>query len=381
MRIRTFLLTALGLMVLVLSACGVQTGQTEGVLKVAVIAPFSGDFELWGQSTRNGVVLAIESWNQRGGVLENVVQAVLLDSKCDYETAREVAQEAVDEHNVQFIIGAVCADAAEGVAQVAMEQGVLQISPTSVDPELTLDNAGNVRWLVFRVPFIDPDQGAVAAKFALDTLGVESVGILHAENSPYGLALADAFAAAFKAGGGEVVVRRTYNQDAEVFYDVLADVRDANPQMLYFPGYYNVVNRLAFQARTFGLLQGIIGSDGWDSPELDLTTLDGSYFTAHYFAGESRPEVSDWTQRYVARYIVPPDVVATLGYDAANILLAAIQEAGTTGPNQVADTMMSMTFEAVTGEMTFDATHNPVKGVLVLRVLNGQVVYVDRLIP
>lgn len=366
---------------LLLSACGLQTGDTGDVLKIVVIAPLSGDFEALGQSTHNGVVMAVEEWNQRGGVLGNGVQAVLLDSMCDYETAREVTQEAVDEHEAQFIIGAVCGNASEGVAQVAMANGVLAISPTSVDPETTLDAEGAVRWLVFRVPVIDPVQGTVAAKFALQELAVDSVAILYAEESDYGSSLADAFEEAFTDGDGEVVLRATYNQNDELFYDVLEDVRDAEPDIIYAPGYYNVVNRLIFQTRTFGLFQTVIGSDGWDSPGLNLQETDGSYFTTHYFAGEPRADVADWIQRYEARYIVQPDVVATLGYDAANILLSAIQEAETTVPVDVADTMMLMTFDAITGEMTFDETHDPVKSVLMLRVRNGQVVYVARLTP
>ena len=97
MKIKIVVTLGLCLVILLLSACEVRLGaDTAGVLTVAVIAPFSGDFELWGQSTRNGVVLAVEAWNQRGGVLGSTVQVALLDSKCDYETAREVALEAVD---------------------------------------------------------------------------------------------------------------------------------------------------------------------------------------------------------------------------------------------------------------------------------------------
>ena len=365
---------------LVFSACGPQA-DGDAALTIAVIAPFSGDFESLGHATRDGVVLAIEEWNQRGGVLGKSVQATLLDSQCDYETAREVTQAGINDQGVQFIVGAVCSDAAEGVAQIATQLGVVQISSTSVDPELTLDFDGKVRPLVFRAPFIDPLQGTVAAKFALETFQVDSAAILYAENSEYGLALADAFEETFKAGDGEILIRATYDQDAQLYYDVLETVRDANPGILYMPGYYNVMDRLVTQARTFGLLQTIIGSDGWDSPDLNLPVVDGSYFTTHYFPGEPRPEVAAWIQRYRSRYLVPPNAVATLGYDATNILLTAIQEAGTTAPYQVAAAMETLTFETISGQMTFDEVHNPIKSVLIVRVLNGQMVYIDRLTP
>ncbi len=369
------------MVLLALPACGPRD-EGNTALIIAVIAPFSGDFASLGNAARDGAVLAIEEWNQRGGVLGKPVQATLLDSQCDFATARKVAQTVIEEQDVRFIVGAVCSDAAEGVAQVATRLGAVQISPTAVDPEVTLDFDGNVRPLVFRVPFIDPAQGMAAARFALENLGANSAAILYAENSAYGLALADAFETTFKASDGDIVIRATYKQEADSYYDMLQPVRDAAPDILYVPGYYTVMNRLIAQARGFGLLQPIIGSDGWDSPNLRLSAVDGCYFTTHYFPGEPRPEVAAWIQRYTARYLAPPDTVATLSYDATNILLAAIQKAGTTtDPYQVAAALETLTFDAISGQMTFDEVHNPLKGVLLVRALNGQLIYVDRVTP
>ena len=86
-------------------------------------------------------------------------------------------------------------------------------------------------------------------------------------------------------------------------------VLDVDPDILYMPGYYNVMDRLVLQARTAGLLQTILGSDGWDSPDLDLSVVDGSYFTTHYLTTDPRPEIS-LTQRYTSRYLIKPDAVA-----------------------------------------------------------------------
>jgi len=347
---------------------------------VAVIAPFSGEFAPWGNAVRDGVVLAVDGWNQRGGVLGRAVQVLLKDGRCDYNAARQVTEEAINE-GAQFVIGEVCGVASEGVAQVTTDLRVLQIAPTSVDPETTLDNDGSVRPLVFRIPFLDVDQGIVAAHFALETLQAGTAAILYAENSAYGLTLADAFEKTFTDGDGEILVRKTYNQDTEAFFDVLEEVRDLNPDVLYLPGYYNVMNRLVSQTRQFGMFQPIIGSDGWDSPDLDYAATDGCYFTTHYFAGEPRPEVTAWTQLYTARYQVEPDAVATLSYDAVNVLFAAVTAAGTLEPFAVADVLETTTFETVSGQLTFDEYHNPTKGVLVVRIYNGRVTYIDRLMP
>lgn len=360
-----------------LPACGIRPSQPVEVLKVAVVAPFGGEFEMLGRAVRDGALLAAETWNQRGGVLGRQVQLVLKDSACDYQAARTATQAAIDE-DAAFVIGAVCAVASEGVAQVASEAGVLQISPASVDRDLTVDGDGVLRPLVFRVPFIDPDQGVVAARFALEQLASEQAAVLYAEGSEYAEALAEAFVLTFEAGGGEVVVTQAYDQNAELFFDDLEDVREAEPDLIYMPGYFNVVNTIVSQARSFGMFQTVIGSDGWDSPDLNLDVVDGSYYTTHYYPEEPRAVVRTWLQVFESRYLVEPDVLATLSYDAATVLFSAIEEAGVLDPLFVAQTMASMTFDVVTGEITFDKLHNPVKSVIILRVQDGRLSFEGR---
>ncbi|MGC9468612.1 MAG: ABC transporter substrate-binding protein [Anaerolineae bacterium] len=368
----TKLLTSLALLALaVLPACGLGEPPAAPTLKVGIVAPLSGEYEALGRRVREGVLLAAEVQNQSGGILGYQVQVVLEDSHCDYLAARAAAQEVIDQ-GVLFIIGAVCADASEGVAQVAEDADVLQISPASVDLDLTLDAEGEVRPLVFRVPSADVDQGVVAAEFALEELGAERAGLLFAEGTDYGSALAEAFRIRFEAGGGEVVSRQAYDQDAEFFYDELEAVRDAEPDVLYAPGYYTVANGLINQARQFGLFEPVIGSDGWDSPNLSLDAVEVAYFTTYYYADDPRYAARAWSQLYEARYLEEPDALATMSYDGARLLFSAIQEAGVPDPYLVAQALEQIRFEGVGGELSFDASHNPVRPIIMLRVENGR---------
>ncbi len=375
-------LAAILLFSVLLTACRGGGGkQAAEPLKVGVIGPFSGDFQSLGQRMHNGVVLAVEGWNQRGGILGQPVEIVLLDSRCDPATAQDALLAAIEETQLQFVIGGVCGDVSERTARVAMKYGLLQISPASVQLDLTLDDEGNVRPLVFRAPFADPTQGIVAAQFALHRLDAESAVILTAKGSPYGKALADAFADSFQAEDGKIKLRATYDRESHTFFDVLADVRDASPDVLYLPGYYNVMNELVPQVRSYGINARIIGSDGWDSPQLEAARMGGCYFTTHYAPDDPRDVVQQWNQLYSSRYLVTPGALATLGYDAANMLFTAIQESGSREPYAVAQTMEKATFNTVTGEVRFDAQHNPIKPVTIVQVRDGQLVYVDRLLP
>ena len=255
-----------------LNSCALLNSQeSDTALTVAVIGAFSGELSLLGQSMRNGIVLATEEQNAKGGVLGHQIQLKLFDSACDYTTARTVATQAVRDDGAGYILGAVCGEASEGVAQIASSESVLMINPLSVNEDLTLDNYGELRPYVYRIPFIDPDQGIVAARFAIEQLNAKTVSILVASDGNYESNLANAFAATFIENGGEVLLRESYDRISDTYFDTLAEIRNVNAEVIYMPGYYNVINKLANQARTYGVNQVILGSDGWDSPELDTT--------------------------------------------------------------------------------------------------------------
>jgi len=360
-----------------LVGCDSTPQQAPEVLTIGVVAPLEGEYGDLGRSVRNGVVPAAEAWNAAGGALGREIQLVLRDSRCDFLEGRAAAQAVLDE-GALFVIGAVCADASEGVAQVVSEAGALQISPASVAAGLTLDADQEVRPLVFRMPVIDVDQGTIAAVFAREVLGAQRVGIVRASGSTYGNTLATAFQVAFEEAGGEVVIQSTYDQNAPTFFEALEPVRDANPDLLYLPGYHTVANLLVAQARSFGLLQPILGSDGWDSHALDLGAVEGAYYPTHFYADEPSTAVRSWVELYEQRYLAVPDAPATLSYDAANMLFTAIQETGSFEPLFVAQTLASLTFEGVSGTTVFSAVHNPVRTMVVVRVEGGRLAYVGR---
>ncbi len=371
---------AIAMAAVLLTGCAGDAAGDAMVLQIGVVAPFSGDYESLGRSVRDSVLLAAEAWNQQGGVLGFEVQVVLEDSSCGYQGGREAAEAAIDA-GAPFLIGAVCAGASEGVAQVATNSGVLQITPGSVNLDLTLDAEGVVRDLVYRIPSVDDDQGAVAARFALEQLGDRTAAVLYAEGSVYGSVLAEAFVRAFEDGEGDVVKVQSYDQNTELFFDTLDAVREESPDVLYLPGYYDVINILVAQARQFGLLMPILGSDGWHAPGLDLTVTNGAYFTTHYLVEEPRGVLQNWIRLYQTRYLVPPDALATMSYDAANLLFSAIEAAGTTDPVLVAQTMGATVYEGVSGPITFDENHNPIRPLIVVRSDPAGLVYQGRFEP
>jgi len=350
-------------------------------LKVAILAPLSGDVATFGASTRDGALLAIEEWNAKGGVLGRKIEAVVEDSQCEAEPAASAANKVISQDQVKFIIGEVCSKASIPVSEIATANKVLQISPTSTNPKVTIDEAGNAKPTVFRACFIDPFQGTVAATFALKELNAKTAAVLLDQGNDYVRGLAEFFRDAFEKGGGKVVVWETYTAGDTDFTAILTKVKDANPDVLYLPDYYSTVNVIAAQANQMGIKAVKMGGDGWDSPQLDKAATAGGFFTNHYSSEDTRPVVQEFVKKYQAKYGSVPDALAALAYDAANILFSAIQQAGTDDPVKVAQTMEKGTFSVVSGDITFDAQHNPKKCAVILEVSPDKVSYKSTVCP
>jgi len=344
------------------------------VVKIAILAPLSGPVPTFGVSTRDGALLAIEEWNAKGGVLKKKIEAIVEDSQCTPDPAVNAANKVIDQDKVKFIIGEVCSKASIPVSEIANAKKVIQMSPTSTNPAVTVDAAGATKPYIFRACFIDPFQGTVGAKFAIENLKAKKAFIMLDQANDYVKGLAEFFEQAFVSQGGEIVGKESYTATDTDFSAILAKVRTSRPDVVYLPDYYNIVNLAMKQAKEKGIQTPFMGGDGWDSSDLDLKAAAGGYFTNHYSPFDPRPEVQNFVKAYGDKFkddsgnAKVPDALATLAYDATNLLLQAIQEAGAEDTTKVKDALAKIRFAAVSGLVTFDDQHNPVKSATILAV-------------
>jgi branched-chain amino acid transport system substrate-binding protein len=367
---------------LILAATFLTGCQSGGdTLKIGVLAPLSGPVPTFGVMTRDAALLAIEEWNAKGGVLGKKIVAVIEDSQCTPDPAVNAANKLIDQDKVHYLIGEICSKASIPVSEIANAKKVIQISTASTNPAVTVTKDGKVKDYIYRACFIDPFQGTVAAKFALNTLKAKTAFIMLDQANDYVKGLAEYFEKSFTAGGGKIVGKETYTGKDTDFSAILAKVAAAKPDMIYLPDYYNVVNLAAKQAREKGIKAPFMGGDGWDSSDLDLKAVDGGFFTNHYFAKDPRPEVQNFVKAFGAKYKDDkgqpkiPDALAALAYDATNLMLTAIKDAGADDTAKVKDALNKISFAAVSGKITFDASHNPIKSATILAVKNNQIVF------
>ena len=368
----------------ILPACG--GGAGGGTIKIGLLAPLSGQVPTFGVSTKEGTEMAVKEWNEKGGVLGKQIELVVADSQCSADPAVNAANKLIDQDKVKYIVGEVCSKASIPVSEIVNQKKVVQISPTSTNTGVTVDKDGKVKPFTFRACFIDPFQGLVMAKFAQGK-GYKTAFIMFDQGNDYVRGLAEAFEKAFTDMGGQVVGKETYTSTDTDFSAILTKVADSKAEVLYLPDYYNIINLVGAQAKDKGITSVMMGGDGWDSADLDVKAAEGGFYSNHYDPGDTRPIVQEWLKKYGAAYkddkAQPkvPDALATLAYDATNLLIAAIEKAGTEDTTKVAEALAGITWEGVSGKITFDAQHNPIKAAAVIGVAGGKKTFVESIAP
>jgi branched-chain amino acid transport system substrate-binding protein len=376
---RTFkVLSILLIIILLVSAAGCKP---KGDLKVAILAPLSGPVPTFGVSTRDGALQAIDEWNAKGGVLGMKIVTIVEDSQCTPDPAVNAANKVINQDMVHYIIGEVCSKASIPVSEIANAAKVIQISPTSTNPSVTVGADGKVKPYIFRACFSDLFQGKIGANFALQNLKAKTAFLMLDQANDYVRGLSEVFEKTFVAGGGTIVGKESYTSTDTDFSAILAKIAEAKPDLVYLPDYYNIVNLVYKQAKEQGITAPFMGGDGWDSSDLDLVATEGGYYTNHFDASDPRPEVQAFVKAYGAKYKDDqgqpkrPDALAALAYDATNLLLQAIKNAGADDTDKVRVALEKISFKAVSGTIAFDANHDPVKPLTILTIKNGKVTF------
>ena len=345
-------------------------------VKLAIVVPLSGDVKTFGESTRDGAMMKFEEAKAAGWDLK----IITADSKCDAQEAANAANKVIFEDGVKYIVGEVCSSASIPISEIAEANKVLQLSPTSTNPAVTINEDGSNKEYVFRACFLDPFQGEVVAALAKE-LGAKKAAVLYDVGNDYVKGLAEYFKASFEGMGGSVPVYEAYTKDDTDFSAILGKVAAANVDVLFLPDYYAKNNLIAAQVKEKGIKATLLGGDGWDSPELEFDLFEGGYHSNHYSPADPRPLVQNFVKAYEAKYGATPDALATLGYDAAGILLQSISEAGVDDPSVVKDKMAAIQYEGVSGKITYDEFGNPVKKAAIIKIEGGKPVFFKFVAP
>ncbi|HEU4596538.1 MAG TPA: ABC transporter substrate-binding protein [Pyrinomonadaceae bacterium] len=358
-----------------------ETPKPEGKIRIGAFMSLTGDTGQYGLSASNGVTLAVEEINAKGGVGGRRVELILQDTRSDTGETVRVVERLVKEVKVHALLGEIVSSRSLAAAPVAQVAGVPMLTPSSTSVEVTA-----VGDYVFRSCYADPFQGAAIARFAAQSLRARRAAMLLDREQAYSIQLAQSIHEAFVRQGGEFVAEEVYQAGAADFSPQLLEINLAQPDVIFVPGYYLEAGLLTRQARELGINVPLVGGDGWDSPrlfEIGGPALEGNYFSSHYAADDPDPLVQRFVEDYRRLFNATPDAFAATAYDAARILLDAVARAASLERAAIRDALaQTRDFPGVTGSVTFDSERNAVKQVSIIRIgQNGQLHFVERVTP
>jgi branched-chain amino acid transport system substrate-binding protein len=230
--------------------------------------------------------------------------------------------------------------------------------------------------MIFRVCFIDPFQGYACAKFAKDDLKLTKAALLFDQSSAYSVGLKDEFAKNFKEMGGTITSEQAYTKGASDFNAQLTRIRESSPDLIFIPGYYSDIAKIALQARKLGMTMPLLGGDGWDSEELAKNAgdaINGCFYSNHYAPDQPSEMVQAFVSKYQREFGGIPDGLAALGYDAAKLLFGAMTHAKSLGGKDLRDAIgATKDFKGVTGNITLNKQRDAVKNVVIVERKDGK---------
>lgn len=350
------------------------------VIKIGQAVALTGDNSVWGQPEKNAIEMEIAKINAKGGVLGKQIELVAYDTRGDATEGVNVAKRLVGD-GVCAIIGPGQSGVGIAMASVTEPANVSFLATTATNPKVTVDDKTNqVRKTAFRMCFIDPFQGTVAAQFAAKDLKLKTAAVIYDVGSDYSAFLGKYFTDEFTKQGGTLVGNEAFRSGELDFRAILGKIKGAKPEILFIPTQQKEASLIMKQAADLGMKSVYMGGDGWASP--DLVPLSGGAAEGAYFvniASLEDPDIQDFVKEYKAKYnadpVMPNPVMAI---DALYAIIDAIQKTNGTDPAKIT-TQLALTKDLPTlsGKLTIDpATHNPLNKPAIIQVVkDGQIVF------
>jgi len=352
-------------------------------ISVGILGPLSGTEAKYGQAVRNGATLYIDQYNASGGLNGRMINYEIYDEEGDV-TKAVTGYNALMDKGVTAIIGSVTSNPTMAVVPDAFADNMPMITASATAAAVTYDaDTGKLFSNMFRSCFIDPFQGEKMADFAKDILDASSVAVIFNLGSDYSIGLKDAFIAKAEVLGMEVIALEAFPAGAVDFQSQLTNIAARNPDVLFVPDYYTTIALISEQARNAGVTAILLGADGWDtvlSAMSNPAPVEGSFYCSGYSEEDTSPAIQKFLADYKEKYNEVPNMFAAQGYDAAMILVAALEKAEATGDETgslayrqtVISAMKATNMQCITGHVTYDEFNNPIKDAVIIHIDGGE---------
>jgi branched-chain amino acid transport system substrate-binding protein len=329
-------------------AFGSQSASAEETV-IATVGPMTGPYAAFGAQMRAGMEQVVADINEAGGVLGTMLVAEIGDDACDPKQAVAVANQLAG-RDVALVAGHFCSGSSIPASDVYYEEGIIQISPASTNPQLT--EAG--KETVFRVCGRDDQQGMVAGNFLADSMSDKKIAIVH-DKQAYSKGLADETKKQLNARGIEEAIYETVTPGEKDYSALVSKLKQAGIEVLYYGGYHTEAGLIVRQMRDQGMDTVLISGDALVTDEYWSITGDLGEGTMMTFSPDPRknPVALPVVEEFRANGIEPEGYVLYT-YGAVQAWAQAVEIAGTFETDAVVAALRDNDFDTVLGGIGFD---------------------------
>jgi branched-chain amino acid transport system substrate-binding protein len=326
-----------------------SAGTAYADIVIATAGPMTGQYAVFGDQMKRGAEQAIKDINANGGVLGEQLVLRVGDDACDPKQAVAVANQFVNQE-VVFVAGHFCSGSSIPASQVYNEEGILQISPASTNPQLTEQGFDNV----FRACGRDDQQGEMAANYVVDNNVGSKIAIVH-DKTQYGKGLADEFKKTLNGLGVEEAMYEAITAGDKDFTALITKMKQAGVDLIYLGGYHTEAGLITRQAREQGLNATMMSGDALVTDEYWAITGDTGQGTLMTFSPD--PRKNEVAQPVVEEFEAAgydPEGYTLYTYAAIQAWAQAAEKAGSIDLEPVIEALHGNQFETVLGTISFD---------------------------
>ncbi|MBI1205104.1 MAG: ABC transporter substrate-binding protein [Rhodopseudomonas sp.] len=335
---------------LALGFAAAMTATASAQVKMGVIGPITGPNAAFGSQLKNGAEQAVKDINAAGGIMKQQVTLEFGDDVSDPKQGVSVANKFAGD-GVKFVVGAFNSGVTMPSSEVFQENGILQITPASTNPQIT----ERKMWNIFRTCGRDDQQGSVAGQYIVKHFKGKKIAVVH-DKTTYGKGLADETVKAMAKGGMKPVMYEGINVGEKDYSALVSKIKSSGAALVYWGGLHTEGGLIVRQMRDQGVKAPLMGGDGITSDEFAQIGGPGVEGTLMTYGPDPRKLPS--AKKAVAEFRAAkfePEAYTLYSYAAVQIVKQAAEAAKSLDPKKVAEKMHSgIKFSTVLGPISYD---------------------------
>lgn len=353
----------------------------ETPIKIGFIGALTGPDAQLGINEHEGEKLAVAQHNAKAGATQ--VELLDYDTTGSGTVSPQLAQKAITD-KVVAVVGPAFSGESKTADPIFEQAGIVNITASATNPKLA-DNG----WKFWhRAVGNDNAQGPAAANYILKKLNAKCIAVID-DNEEYSLGIADIVRSTITSAGAKVVVSDHIDKAAQDYSATVNKVKAAKPDAIFYGGYYSEGGRFLKQIRDAGITVKFVSDDGAEDPKIidsaGAAAAEGALLTCPCgdITQSTNPNAASFVTAYTASAKAAPGTYSAEAYDAANVILQAI-DAGKTTSQDINDYLATVSYVGLTKTLKFDGKGEVASPTVYMwEVKGGKVVFdgaVDQLI-